>query len=66
MILESTCSKRKCIHYIGISQPDGTEISERPICEAYPNGIPDDITLGDDLHSEVRDDQDNEIVFEKK
>ena len=58
--------KRNCVYYIGISQPDGVESTEVPICEAYPKGIPDDIAYGEDLHLEVRDDQDNEIVFEKE
>lgn len=35
----------------------------RPICQAFPKGIPQDILDGA-LHREVRDDQDNDIVYE--
>ena len=66
MILEPICSERECIHYLGISQPDGTEMSERPVCKAYPDEIPHDIQLGYDMHLDVRSDQDNDIVYEMK
>ena len=65
MIDEPRCFGRKCKHFQGVSQPDGTELSEVNVCAAYPDGIPVDIAYGDDLHASVRDDQDNEIVFEK-
>jgi len=66
MILEPNCSKRRCRHYIGIAQPDGTEKSERPVCEAYPEMIPNDIAYGHDKHLKVRPDQKNDIVYEKE
>ena len=66
MIAPPNCWKRNCIHYLGILQPDGTEFSERPICKAYPNQIPNDIAYGKDLHLTVRGDQDNQIVFKKE
>jgi len=66
MIAPPNCFKRECKHYLGVSQPDGTELTEVVVCEAYPNGIPNDIAYGDDKHTEVRDDQDNEVVFEKE
>ena len=65
MLSISECNERNCVHFLGVIQPDGTEISERYVCEAYPNGIPDDITNGYDLHLEVRNDQDNDIVYEE-
>ena len=65
MIIEPNCYKRKCKHYLGVIQPDGTELSEVNNCEAYPKGIPFDIAYGKDDHLKVREDQDNEIVFEK-
>ena len=64
MLLEPKCSKRKCKHFIGVLQSDGTELTEKVVCEAYPKGIPDDIAYGNDLHTEIRDDQENEIIFE--
>jgi hypothetical protein len=66
MIEIPNCYKRKCKHLRGVRQPDGTGLSERCVCAAYPNGIPDDIAFGNDLHTEVRTDQDNDIVFEHR
>jgi len=34
-------------------------------CKAFPNGIPDDILNGLDPHTDRREDQDNDIVYEK-
>ena len=65
MIREPKCFNRKCKHNLRVIQPDGTEMIERNACDAYPEGIPNDIAYGNDLHLEVRPDQDNEIVFEK-
>jgi len=66
MILQPKCYDRKCIHYKGINQPDGTEQTERPYCAAFPDGIPTDIAYGKDKHLEARSGQGNIIVFEKK
>lgn len=33
-------------------------------CNAFPNGIPDEITSGENKHSEVLPSQINKIVFE--
>ena len=64
MILEPKCWTRRCKHYTGIIN-DGDEMTERPACRAYPDGIPEDIAYGNAKHLQVRDDQDNEIVYEK-
>lgn len=66
MLKEPSCNKRKCKWFLGVQQPDGTEENEHVFCVAYPEGIPDDIAYGDDLHMEVREDQSNTIVFEKE
>lgn len=50
MIAEPKCSERGCIHLTGVIQPDGTELSERPCCNAFPLGIPDEIAYGDNKH----------------
>ena len=34
-------------------------------CEAFPEGIPDEITSGQNEHSEPLKDQENDIVFEE-
>lgn len=60
------CYKRKCKHYLGIIQPDNTELTEINACEAFPGGIPTEIAYGDDEHLEPWSIQDNEIVFEKE
>lgn len=65
MIQEPNCFTRNCTHFRGVIQPDGTELTERPCCAAYPNGIPDDIAYGKDKHLKVRKDQNNDIIFEK-
>ena len=44
------CYERQCRYFIGVSQPDGTELSERVICAAFPDGIPGEISYGDNLH----------------
>lgn len=64
MILPPKCFKRKCIHYGGVKQPDGTEMNEFVYCDAYPCGIPSEIAYGNDKHLTVRSDQKNNIVFE--
>ena len=58
------CVIRGCGHYAGVAQPDGTEETERHVCMAFPDGIPDRIAYGDDLHLEIAEDQRGEIVFE--
>jgi hypothetical protein len=64
MIMEPACYTRKCKHYQGVWQPDGTEESETNICEAFPEGIPKEIAYGNNLHSEPTSEQTNDIVYE--
>lgn len=66
MILPPLCYERKCKHYLGIDQPDGTEITERPICPAFPDGIPDAIAYGNDKHASVWPDQKGTFIFEER
>lgn len=65
MIEESNCYTRKCKHYIGIIQPNGTESTETNSCKAFPKGIPEIIAYGDNRHLKPLPSQDNDIVFEK-
>lgn len=44
-----------CVHYLGKTK-----------CDAFSNGIPDEILLGFNDHSKPLPDQDNDIVFEPK
>lgn len=50
MLLEPECSIRKCRWYEGVSQPDGTEQTERNVCKAFPEKIPDAIAYGVNKH----------------
>ena len=34
-------------------------------CLAYPDGIPDELLLGEELHNEVRKDQTGDTIFEE-
>jgi len=65
MLAEPTCWTRKCKHYIGVIQPDGTEATETNSCKAFPKGIPTEIAYGDNRHLKPLKDQENNIIFEK-
>jgi len=65
MIPEPKCSKRNCVHYIGVLQPDGTELTERVVCKAFPKKIPTQIAYGNDKHLTTRP-GDNGIQYERK
>jgi len=65
MLAISMCQIRKCKHYIGIIQSDGTELTETNNCEAFPKGIPREIAYGNNRHLKLLKNQDNDIVFEK-
>lgn len=66
MMAEPKCFKRHCMYYKGVAQPDGTEMTEVNVCEAFPQGIPDDIAYGPNRHLRVQPNQGNNIVFKKK
>lgn len=51
MPVEPKCSIRKCIHFQGISD-DEDEAKQVPICAAFPDGIPEQISYGENLHLE--------------
>ena len=66
MLVEPKCSIRKCIHFQGVFQPDETEMTERVICKAFPDGIPNEISYEENKHLTPLPDQGNDIVFEKE
>ena len=63
-INEPTCWTRRCKHFIGVKN-DGDETTERVVCEAYPNKIPDAIAYGPELHLTPYP-GDNGIIFQEK
>lgn len=50
MIQEPRCSLRNCKHLLGVYQPNDDESDERPVCEAFINGIPEEIAYGKNDH----------------
>ena len=66
MLAEPRCFTRKCKHYIGVIQPDGTEMTETNACSAFPKGIPDQIAYGKNPHIKPWPGQDNDIIYEKE
>ena len=73
MLATPACFERRCVHYIGVSQnvfsnyiSHGTEEPERHVCLAFPEGIPDQIAYGDNLHLTPLPNQGNSIVYEER
>ncbi|MHC4269940.1 MAG: hypothetical protein ACYSTS_15945 [Planctomycetota bacterium] len=68
-IMEPNCSKRECIHYLGVKaigmNEKGLDIYEHT-CVAFPDGIPHKIAYEDNLHLKPLKNQGNSIVYEKK
>lgn len=65
MLAAPNCYERNCKWFIGAKQDEDGEVSERVVCQAYPDKIPDRIAYGDDPHDEVQDDQVGSYVFER-
>lgn len=65
MIAEPRCFTRKCKYFIGVKN-DGDETTERVVCKAFPDGIPEDIAYGDNDHFKLHKAQKgkNTITFE--
>jgi len=66
MLETPKCWTRKCKHFLGVLQPDGTEENEWVYCKAFPEGIPEEIAYGDNPHAVTFPGQKNKIVYEKK
>jgi len=63
---EPRCFTRNCVHFVGVkNRIEGDDLSHVNFCNAFPDGIPDDIAYGDNLHTEPLKNQGNEIVFKK-
>ena len=48
MLVEPQCSIRKCKHLQGCKGTE--EEGQVPVCTAFPDGIPDEISYGDNKH----------------
>ncbi len=64
MLAEPHCLFRGCLHLQGILQATpGDEATDVPYCTAFPEGIPSDISYGDNLHRTRDTRRENDIVF---
>ena len=64
---EPRCFTRNCVHFAGVkNRIEGDDLSHVNYCTAFPDGIPDEIAYGDNLHLEPLKGQGNDIVFEKE
>lgn len=51
MIQSPKCESRRCVHFLGYKNfSDEVEGDERVVCQAFPNGIPDEIAYGNVNH----------------
>jgi len=46
------CFLRGCRHFRGVRLFGDDEHTERNVCDAFPDGIPDEIAYGDNPHTE--------------
>lgn len=63
MIEDPKCFSRRCKHFLGVSSEENEE-DQKVICEAFREGIPDQIAYGSDKHMKPLANQTNEIVYE--
>jgi hypothetical protein len=63
MLAEPNCWTRHCKYWIGVKSDGEDEENERSVCQAFPEGIPSEITEGDNLHLTPLPDQSNDIVY---
>ena len=64
MIEEPKCSERGCLNFLGVKQLGDGESTEVVYCRAFVDGIPYDISYGDNEHLELIENQGNEVIFE--
>ena len=65
MLRRSKCFQRRCKWFKGIKQDNKDERTERYVCQAFPDGIPGEVSWGDNLHSKVLRGQQGSYVYEK-
>lgn len=64
-MISPNCFQRKCLHFLGIYQPEEEEGSQVLKCTAFLKGIPGEIAFGDEKHLVKYPGQKNDIVYEK-
>ena len=65
MLSTPRCYERECKNYEGVRRLRNDERSEDNVCLAFPQGIPEKIAYGNNLHFVPLKDQGNDIVFQK-
>lgn len=66
MLATPKCYERGCKHFRGVKSPDAeSEAGQFVYCEAFPNGIPNEIAYGDNPHTSPFP-GDHGIQFEKE
>lgn len=65
MLDEPKCNQRRCKHFLGAKYLGAGEETEVVYCKAFPDGIPDEISYGTNLHTEPYP-GDNGIQFERE
>jgi len=66
MLGEPKCYTRNCTHFQGVKSDatdDEPEKNERNVCDAFPDGIPNEIAYGDNPHTGPVE-GDNGITYE--
>jgi hypothetical protein len=64
MLAEASCSKRSCVHYLGIKKDEKREMGVWHSCSAFPDGIPYGIAYGGDRHKRKVKGQVGDFVFQ--
>jgi|APSaa5957512535_1039671.scaffolds.fasta_scaffold30329_4 hypothetical protein len=65
-LVESNCLKRDCTYYSGAKEfIEGDPTSANHFCMAFPKGIPEEISYGENLHLKPLKNQGNDIEYEE-
>lgn len=59
------CYERNCKFFEGVRWLGSEESTEANVCPAFPQGIPEEIAYGNNLHTKPLKNQGNDIVFQK-
>lgn len=68
-VAEPKCHKRQCLYFKmkpGKQEKNGALPGPIFYCNAFPGGIPNDITYGDNKHEEVIEGQKGTFIYKRK